>query len=107
MAGGAGQPLRSHWPETKQEMHERLKAEAVLPMPVLLNWGMNDPQATLERAMALYDNLAAHHAKVRLLWVNKAGHFHFREYPDEFNHNVMTFIDYWNCQTAGTSSGLD
>jgi hypothetical protein len=27
--------------------------------------------------------------------VNKAGHLHFREYPDEFNTNMINFIDYW------------
>jgi pimeloyl-ACP methyl ester carboxylesterase len=30
--------------------------------------------------------------------VNKAGHFHYREYPDEFNHNIIAFIDYWEKQ---------
>jgi pimeloyl-ACP methyl ester carboxylesterase len=30
--------------------------------------------------------------------VNKAGHFHFREYPDEFNYNIKSFIDYWSRQ---------
>jgi pimeloyl-ACP methyl ester carboxylesterase len=33
--------------------------------------------------------------RVRMVTVNKAGHFHFREYPDEFNYTVTNFIEYW------------
>lgn len=33
-----------------------------------------------------------------MITVNKAGHFHFREYPEEFNDNVIHFIDYWEHQ---------
>lgn len=33
-----------------------------------------------------------------MIIVNKAGHFHYRAYPEEFNYNVINFIDYWNRQ---------
>ena len=102
MAAGAGEARRAGWNKEKEGLHERMKAGPVLPMPVLMHWGYNDPQATVERAMTLYGNLAIHHPKVRLFWINKAGHFHFREYPDEFNHTVMAFIDYWNAPAAGS-----
>jgi hypothetical protein len=29
-----------------------------------------------------------------MILVNKAGLFHFREYPDEFNQNIINFIEY-------------
>jgi hypothetical protein len=35
--------------------------------------------------------------------MNKAGHFHYREYPEEFNYNVINFIDYWERQLAGNT----
>jgi len=104
LAAGAGGPGINGlvdgvpYDDFKKELHQRLRDEAVFPMPILMYWGYNDPQATRERAMALYDNLAVQHSRLRLLWVNKAGHFHFREYPDEFNHNLMSFIDYWDRQ---------
>ncbi len=104
MAADAGQPLRSEFNESKKRLHERLRAEEVLPMPVLLYWSKNDPQVTVDRGVALHDILAAQHPKVWLLLINKAGHLHFREYPDQFNHNVMSFIDYWNRQPTDTVS---
>ncbi len=107
LAAGAGEPLRSEWTEWKKRLHERLRSEAVLPMPVLLYWGTNDPQAPAAgEGMAFLDVLAEQHPKVRMIIVNEAGHFHFREYPEEFNHNVIAFTDYWNRQpTARTAEG--
>ena len=104
MAAGAGEPLRSEWNEWKKRLHERLRAEKVLPMPVLLVWGTNDPQATLKHGTGLYDILAIQHPNVWLFLVNKAGHFHFREYPDEFNDQLIGFIDYWNGRQAESTS---
>ena len=106
LAGGAGGPGLNGFVDGvdfevyKERLHERLRKEAVFPMPILMYWAYNDPQATRERALAFFDNLAVHHSKLRMFWVNKAGHFHFREYPDEFNHNLMSFIDYWNRSPA-------
>jgi hypothetical protein len=36
-----------------------------------------------------------------MIIVNKAGHFHFREYPEEFNHNVIHFLRSREHQTGG------
>ena len=33
--------------------------------------------------------------KVRMIVANHAGHFHYREYPEEFNRNVINFIEHW------------
>jgi len=32
---------------------------------------------------------------VRMLIVNRAGHFHYREYPEEFVQNIFNFLDQW------------
>ena len=106
IADGAGQPMRSEWNVWKKRLHERLRAEEVLPMPVLLYWSKNDPQGIVDRGVALHDILAVQHPNVWLVLINKAGHFHFREYPEQFNHNVMSFIDYWNSQPTAMTSNI-
>jgi pimeloyl-ACP methyl ester carboxylesterase len=101
MKAGAGAPLAEDGAgsekiiEWKTEQINRIKNEAILQMPVLVYWGRNDPVANWPLGWQLYDALAEKDARVRLLTVNKAGHFHFREYPEDFNSNVIGFIDYW------------
>ena len=66
-----------------------------LQKPILLYWGRNDPTAVLPLGLALYDLVAEANDRTRMFIVNRAGHFHYREYPDEFNLNITTFIRYW------------
>ena len=103
---GAGAPLldnrpNSSFPQWKTAWLDRVKNEGILQMPVLLYWGRNDPSAMIANGWALFDVLGAKNPRVRMITVNDAGHFHFREYPDEFNYNVINFIDYWEHQPAG------
>jgi pimeloyl-ACP methyl ester carboxylesterase len=98
MKAGAGEPLRSQFNAWKKSVHDRMKSEPVLMMPTLLYWGRNDPSAVLARGHELYDIIAQQNPNVRMTTVNKAGHFHFREYPDEFNYNITNFIDFWSRQ---------
>ena len=107
MKAGAGAPLAEDGNEIvqwKTEMVNRIKNEAILQMPILIYWGRNDPVANWSLGWQLYDSIAQKDAKVRLLTVNKAGHFHFREYPEDFNSNVFTFIDYWDHQSESVMS---
>lgn len=104
MKAGGGEPLRSQFNDYKKSLHERLRREVLLPMPTLLYWADNDPQAPARtNGVAFYDILAQKHPSTRMLIVNKAGHFHFREYPEEFNHNVISFVEYWENRLAGTN----
>lgn len=98
IAAGAGEPLRSQFDEWKEDVHARVRKEGLLQMPVLLYWGKGDPSVMVESGVALYDIIAAKNAKARMLIVNNAGHFHYREYPEEFVQNVTNFIDFWNSQ---------
>jgi pimeloyl-ACP methyl ester carboxylesterase len=94
-AAGAGDPLRSQLEDYKKTLLERLRNESLLPVPILLYWAVNDPQApALKNGVALYDILTLKHPNVRMILVNKAGLFDFREYPDEFNQNIINFIEY-------------
>jgi len=101
----AGAPLfdmrpNSGFPEWKMKWLDRVKNEGILQVPVLLYWGRNDPSATVDAGYALFDVLGAKNPRVRILVVNDAGHFHFREYPDEFNANVINFIEFWDHQPS-------
>jgi 2-hydroxy-6-oxonona-2,4-dienedioate hydrolase len=66
-----------------------------LSVPVLLIWGHDDHSVPVARAYALYDVIAAQNPKVRLIVVNKADHFDFRLYPDEYNYHITNFIHFW------------
>jgi 2-hydroxy-6-oxonona-2,4-dienedioate hydrolase len=102
IAAGAGEPLASQFNAYKQTILDRLKTEHLLDMPILLYWAVNDPQApALKNGIAVYDILVQKHPQARMLLVNNAGHFHYREYPDEFNHNVIDFIDFWSAHPQG------
>ena len=102
--GGAGEPLASQFGEWKKQVHQRVEKEDVLKMPVLLYWGKNDPSAVLRNGLGLLDVIAKRNPNVRMIIANDSGHFHYREHPEEWNQNVINFIDYWNRQPAGASA---
>jgi len=111
---GAGEPLRTkEFPAYREKMLNRVKDDGVLQMPVLLyaakndvlDWGVNDPTAKLQRELALFDILAAKNTKVRMIIQNNAGHFMYREYPEQFNQDLVGFIDYWKQHPEGKPQG--
>jgi 2-hydroxy-6-oxonona-2,4-dienedioate hydrolase len=111
---GAGEPLRTkEFPAYREKMLNRVKDDGVLQMPVLLyaakndvlDWGVNDPTAKLQRELALFDILAAKNTKVRMVIQNNAGHFMYREYPEQFNQDLVGFIDYWRQYPEGKLQG--
>ena len=92
MWGGGRNPYANDW---KEEVHRRVEDEGALQMPVLLYWGRNDPTAWLPSGLALFDVIGEKNPNVRMIITNKAGHFHYREYPQEFARNLINFIDHW------------
>jgi len=76
---------------------------AVLQMPVLLyagkqdvlDWGKADPTSKLRGQLGLFDIIGARNAKVKMVILNEAGHFPYREYPEQFNQDLIGFIDHW------------
>ena len=77
-----------------EEMRGWIK-EGKLQTPTLLYWGKNDPSAILPVGLALFDMIAEKNSRVRMLIVNDAGHFHYREHPEEFVRNVIDFAIGW------------
>ncbi len=94
-AAGAGEPFRSQFDSWREQKHEQIRKEGMLQMPIMIYWGRNDPNQPLERAMALYDILGAKNPHVSMTIVNKAGHFSYREKPEQFNQTVISFINSW------------
>ncbi len=92
------------WNGYKKELYARLRKETLLPFPVLLYWAVNDPQApAFKNGVMLYDIIADKHPNARLNIVNKASHFWWREYPEEFVYGVSSFIDFWTRPSAGAT----
>lgn len=100
LKAGAGEPWRSRHDEWKKSVHERVKKEGTLQMPVLLYWSRNDPNSPVgfpgaQEASVLFDVIGAKNPRVRQILLNHGGHFFYREHPEEFNHNVVSFIQHW------------
>ena len=64
-------------------------------VPMLLYWGKNDPSVLQAQAHSFFNILAESNPRVWLLLINRGGHFHYQEHPEEFNHNVKSFIARW------------
>ncbi|MGI9235909.1 MAG: alpha/beta fold hydrolase [Woeseiaceae bacterium] len=92
---GVGGELHANFYEYRRTMHKRMVDEGMLQMPIMIYWGRQDPMQPLERAMSLYDVLAAKNPRVQLMMTNKAGHFSYRERPEVFNQVVINWIDSW------------
>ena len=92
MWSGGNNPYVTEW---MYDLHRQVQEEGTLQMPVLLYWGRNDPTAWLPSGLALFDVIGEKNPNVRMIIANKAGHFHYREYPKEFARNLINFIDHW------------
>ena len=89
---GVGQS-REDAAKFRDEMLERIKTEGMLQMPVLLvagkndvlDWGETDATAQLKGEIGLFDVIAAKNTRVQMIVFNNAGHFMYREHPQEFD----------------------
>ena len=105
LRAGAGEPERTkNFPAYRKDFWERLKNGSIVQMPVLLfagkqdrlDWNKEDSSANLHYALFLHDLLTSKNQNVKFIIYNQAGHYLWREQPDQFNEDVSTFIDYWN-----------
>ncbi|MEE8161801.1 MAG: alpha/beta hydrolase [Acidobacteriota bacterium] len=71
--------------------------EGGLQTPTLLVWGYNDPTAILGRGMKLFDLVTSSAPRSQMHIFNRAGHYSYREHPEDFVRVVTDFI-------AGTSN---
>jgi 2-hydroxy-6-oxonona-2,4-dienedioate hydrolase len=84
--------------EMNHEAYHRILTEGVLQMPVLLYWAQNDPSVLPMQAYSFFNIIAETNPNARLLFTNRGGHFHYREQPEEFVHNVTSFVNYWSAK---------
>ena len=86
----------------RERMWERARNGA-LQMPILiyggkqdtLDWDADDPHAMLKGELGFFDIVGARNPRVKWIVVNEAGHFPYREHPEQFNADLMHFIDFW------------
>ena len=77
---------------------ERVKAEtlawvtASYDKPTLVVWGVGDPTTTAEDGLEIFSMLRGNVDVLRAHFVNRCGHWPFREYPEEFVDQVDAFV---------------
>ncbi len=65
--------------------------EGKLRVPVLVVWGNDDPEGSLESGLELFRVVSASSPRARLRVFGRSGHLPFVEYPEEFNRVVADF----------------
>tara|TARA_B100000886_G_scaffold338687_1_gene302121 strand:- start:3491 stop:4339 length:849 start_codon:yes stop_codon:yes gene_type:complete len=75
----------------KEDLFQSLKSDGI-KRPVMQILGFNDPTVTRHMAFELYQILAQKQHRARWHILNEAGHFSFREQPDQFNNIVRSFV---------------
>ena len=78
--------------DDKDEFYMRIKADG-FRRPIKLVWAWNDPTAPIDQGMKLFDLIAEKTARLSLHILNEAGHFSFRERPEEFNRVITEFVE--------------
>ena len=78
--------------EDKDEFFMRIEADG-FRRPILLVWAWNDPTAPIDLGMKFYDVIAQKTARLSMHILNEAGHFSFRERPEEFNRVITEFVE--------------
>ncbi len=81
-------------PQLGQQKEETLRwiKEGRLKTPTLLVWGYNDPSAVITSGMGLFKLLAPSVSRAQMHIFNKAGHYCYREPPEDFARVVTDFI---------------
>ncbi|MEI6669777.1 MAG: alpha/beta hydrolase, partial [Acidobacteriota bacterium] len=95
-------PSAAQTPEYRDKLLA-LARNGGVSMPILLvagkqdvlDWKKSEATASLPRELAFFDTVGAKNAKVKMLIYNEGGHFMYREYPEQFNSDLITFIDLW------------
>lgn len=81
-----------HIAKQKEETHSWIK-EGRLKTPTLLVWGKNDPSAVISSGLALFDMVTASTKRAQMHIFNQAGHYSYREHPEDFACVVTSFIN--------------
>jgi 2-hydroxy-6-oxonona-2,4-dienedioate hydrolase len=91
----------------EQAYRERIVEKArggALQVPILLykgkqdvfDWAVDAPHADMRGGIDVFDIVGAKNQRVKLIAINDAGHFVSRERAEQFNVDLIQFIEYWN-----------
>ena len=83
--------LLPHLAQQKEETLGWIK-EGRLKTPTLLVWGQNDPSAVVSGGLALFELVSASTVRAQMHIFNQAGHYCYREHPEDFARVVTSFI---------------
>lgn len=83
-----------------------------LQMPILLyggkqdtlSWENRDPHAMLRGELQFFDIVGAKNPRVKMIIVNEAGHFPYREHPEQFTADLTDFIGFWSARPGVPST---
>jgi pimeloyl-ACP methyl ester carboxylesterase len=96
------------WPDKQNNAYREQAWEkarnGVLQMPILilaakqdtLGWDAADPHSMMRGELGFFDIVGAKNPRVKMVIVNEAGHFPYREHPEQFNADLIHFIDFWS-----------
>jgi 2-hydroxy-6-oxonona-2,4-dienedioate hydrolase len=99
---------RPGWPDDENEKYRALAWEKAreggLQMPILmfcgkqdtLSWGADESHAMMKGELNFFDLLGSNNPRVKMIIINEAGHFPYREHPETFNADLIHFIQYWS-----------
>ncbi len=81
-------------PEIRNKKYETLDQikDGRLKAPTAMVWGLNDPSASVKLGMDLLQLIGSVVDRTQLHVVNHAGHYLFRERPEEFHRLVISFV---------------
>jgi pimeloyl-ACP methyl ester carboxylesterase len=83
-------------------MREKARSSA-LQVPILIYGGKQDPlhwdiadAHALQGEMGFFDAVGEKNPRVKFIIINKCGHLPHREHPEQFNADLIQFIEFWN-----------
>jgi 2-hydroxy-6-oxo-6-(2'-carboxyphenyl)-hexa-2,4-dienoate hydrolase len=88
----------------KEETLTRIQ-KGDLTTPTLLIWGKNDPSAVLDGGLKLFEIISARCPHSHMHIINQAGHYCYREHPDDFVEIVSAFVRGCTSFTEGERLG--
>jgi pimeloyl-ACP methyl ester carboxylesterase len=103
----ARRDARPGWPNEQNDAYRARQWDRArsggLRMPMMiyvgkqdtLSWAAGDLHAMMADELAFFDIVGAKNPRVKMTVINEAGHFPYREHPEQFNADVTAFIDFW------------
>jgi pimeloyl-ACP methyl ester carboxylesterase len=105
---------RPGWPDRENDAYReqawRTARAGGIHVPVLiftgkqdtLSWDADDPYGMIRRELGFFDIVGTKNPHVKLIVINEAGHFPYREHPEQFNGDLTQFIEFWSRAPRGS-----